>query len=86
MKKVLAVVLAIVITYLAVQVYFIFKERSQLREKVTNLSGRLDDLLKENERIQSEISYYSKWENLEKELRSRLNYKKIGEKMMIIVP
>lgn len=86
MKKVLAVFLLIVITYLAVQVYFIFKERSQLREKAANLSGRLDDLFKENERIQSEISYYSKWENLEKELRSRFNYKKIGEKMLIIMP
>jgi DUF1680 family protein len=76
----------VVIAYLAVQVYFIFKERSQLKEKLTNLSGRLDNLIKENEKIQSEIGYYSQWENLEKELRSRFNYKKIGEKMLIIVP
>jgi len=86
MKKVIAVILALVIIYLAVQIYFIFRERNQLKERLTNLNVRLDGLIKENEKIQSEISYFSKWENLEKELRSRFNYKKIGEKMMIIVP
>ncbi|NCO15467.1 hypothetical protein GW816_00990 [Candidatus Wolfebacteria bacterium] len=51
-----------------------------------NLNSRLQALLKENADLQSDIEYFSHPENLEKELKSRFNYKKPGEKMMIIVP
>ncbi len=86
MKKAIAVILAIVIVYLAVQIYLIAKERNQLRERLANMGGRLESLAKENNKIQSEIDYFSRWENLEKELRAQFNFKKPDERMMIITP
>ena len=86
MKKVIAVILAVVIIYLAVQIYLIVKERNQIKERLANMGGSLESLAKENNKIQSEIDYFSRWENLEKELRAQFNYKKPGEKMMIITP
>lgn len=86
MKKAIAVILAMVIIYLAVQIYLIVKERNQLKERLANMGGRLESLAKENNKIQSEIDYFSRWENLEKELRAQFNYKRPDEKMMIITP
>ena len=80
------IVLSIILIAVLIQAYFILKERDQLKIKMNDLNGRLSVLLKENSDIQSEIEYFSHSENLEKELRARFNYKKPGEKMMIIIP
>jgi cell division protein FtsB len=80
------IILAMILTAVLIQVFLIFKERNQLKNKIDDLSGRLGVLLKENDELRKEIDYLSWPENLEKELRARFNYKKPGEKMMIIVP
>ena len=43
-------------------------------------------LSKENEELQEQLDYFSREENLEKELRAKFNYKNPGEKVMIITP
>ncbi|MEK7062218.1 MAG: septum formation initiator family protein [Patescibacteria group bacterium] len=86
MKILIAVILIIILLFLLAQVYFIFKERNQLRREFRSLTEKSENLVVENEKIKSEIEYYSNPENLEKELRAKFNYKKIGEKMMIIAP
>lgn len=78
--------MSIILMAVFTQVYFILKERNQLKTELNGLSSRLDSLLKENNDLQSEIEYFSHPENLEKELRLRFNYRKPDEKMMIIVP
>ncbi len=85
-KLVSIIILAVILTAVLVQVFLILKERNQLKNKIDDLNGRLGVLLKENSELQKEIEYFSRPENLEKELRQRFNYKKPGEKMMIIVP
>ena len=79
---VLGAILLVVLT----QIYLILKERGELKAKLDGLSARLDELNKENGFLMSEINYFSNPENLEKELRSKFNYRDAGEKMMIIVP
>jgi cell division protein FtsB len=86
MKLGIVIVLSIILIAVFTQVYFILKERNQLKTELNGSSSRLENLLKENNDLQSEIEYFSHPENLEKELRLRFNYKKPGEKMMIIVP
>lgn len=86
MKHFIMIILSIILIALLVQAYFIFKERNQLRKEFRSLTEKSENLADENEKIKSEIEYYSNPENLEKELRARFNYKKIGEKMMIIAP
>ena len=86
MRFVIIIILIIILIAVLIQAYFILKERDQLKIKLDDLNGRLGVLLKENSDIQSEIEYFSHPENLEKELRARFNYKKPGEKMIIITP
>lgn len=69
-----------------IQIFLTLKERDQLKVKLNNLNSRLGVLLKENADLRLEIEYFSHPENLEKELRQKFNYKKPGEKMMIITP
>ncbi len=86
MKVLVIIILSIILIVVLIQVYFILKERNQLKTELNGLSARFDSLLKENNDLQSDIEYFSHPENLEKELRSRSNLRKPDEKMMIIVP
>ncbi|KKQ22373.1 MAG: hypothetical protein UT92_C0001G0058 [Candidatus Curtissbacteria bacterium GW2011_GWA1_40_24] len=86
MKTALAIILIIILLAVFIQFYFIFKERNQLKEKFRILVAKAQTLKEENEKIKSDIEYFSKPENLEKELRKNFNYKKPGEKMIIVVP
>jgi cell division protein FtsB len=79
---VLGAILLVVLT----QIYLILKEREELKAELSGLSNRLETLNEENGFLMSEINYFSNPENLEKELRSKLNYKSPGEEMMIIIP
>ncbi|MBI5079111.1 hypothetical protein HZB06_00320 [Candidatus Wolfebacteria bacterium] len=86
MKMALAIILIMVLAGLLAQVYFIFKEKSQLQAKILDLGKRFDFLKEENEAVKSEIEYFSHPANLEKELREKFNYRKPDEKMIIVVP
>ncbi len=86
MKILINVILIIVLLAAWTQIYFIFKELSPLKEKFGILKSRADNLIAENAKIKSEIEYFSRPENLEKELRAKFNYKKPEEKMIIVVP
>ncbi len=86
MKTVIFIILTIVLLATWTQIYFIFKELSQSKEKFGILKTKADNLIAENAKIKSEIEYFSLPENLEKELRSKFNYKKPEEKMIIVVP
>ena len=86
MKKLITIILIIILSALLVQIYFIFNERNKLRDKFESLSAKGDNLIEGNDKIKLDIEYFLNKDNLEKELRSKFNYKYIGEKMMIIIP
>jgi cell division protein FtsL len=86
MKVFIIIILCIALAGVLIQLYFILKERNQLKTNLDDLNSRLYALTEENANLQSEIEYFSYPENLEKELKSKFNYKKPGEEMMIIVP
>lgn len=86
MKIIISAISIIVLIALAAQIYFIYRERNQLRDKFQDLSAKLDNLANENEKIKSDIDYYSKSENLLKELRQKFNYKKTDEGLIIVTP
>lgn len=85
-KYFIIVILAVLIVVLGVQIFFIYKDGRNLKASLTEMSERVEALSKENDKLQAQIDYYSRPENLEKELRAQFNYKKPDEKMMIIVP
>lgn len=86
MRKAIISISAVLLLALLTQIYFTFKERNQLKSNLQALTAKAQTLNKENIEIKSEIEYFKRPENLEKELRSKLNYKKPGEKMIIITP
>lgn len=86
MRKAIISILMVLLLALLTQIYFIFKEKNQLKSNLQTLTAKAQMLNEENNEIKSEIEYFQRPENLEKELRSKLNYKKPGEKMFIITP
>jgi len=84
MRKVISVILIIVLIAVLWQVFVVTGENRKLRNEFDNLASQLEAIKKENEKLKSDLEYYSKPENLEKELRSRFNYKKPGEQTIII--
>ena len=84
MRKAIISILMVLLLALLTQIYFTFKERNQLKSKLQTLTAEAQILNKENSEIESEIEYFKQPENFEKELRSKLNYRKPGEKMFII--
>jgi len=86
MKVIASLFLIVILIVFSVEVYFLLKEKNQLQNKLNELNSRLDLLQAENNQLRSDLDYFSYPENLEKELRSRFNYKKPQEKMIIITP
>ena len=85
MKILIAVILIIILLFLLAQVYFYFKERNQLRREFRSLTEKSENLVVENEKIKSEIEYYSNPENLERNCAPNSIIKN-RRKMMIISP
>lgn len=82
----LFIFLVLVSVSVSYEFYSLLKERNQLKANIADLSNKIDFLNKDNSNLRSEIDYYSHPENLKKELLSKFNYKKPGEKMIIVVP
>ena len=85
-KPWLIIILSLVLIGVLAQVYLILKESNGLKKDLDDLNGRIGALVKENADLKLDIEYFSIPENLGKELKSRFNYKEVGEKMMIVVP
>jgi cell division protein FtsB len=60
--------------------------RVALQSEFQATETKLEAAKNENAELSQELEYYSRPENLEKELRARFNYKKPGESMIIVVP
>ncbi len=86
MKLIIAAILIIILTAALAQDYLMFREKNLLENKLRRLTAKAEALEKDRAEIQSGIEYFSRPENLEKELRAKFNYKKPGEKMIIVVP
>ena len=85
-KKILTIVLLVVLVALFWQLYQLYLQNKELRENFSALEDRVNGFNEENFRLQADLEYFSEPENLEKEIRSRFNYKKPGEKLIILVP
>ena len=85
-KPWLIAILSLVLIGVSAQVYLILKESNGLKKDLDDLNGQIRTLVKENTNLKSDIEYFSIPENLEKELKSKFNYKEAGEKMIIVVP
>lgn len=85
--KILKILLFVVILGILVWGFYRLKlEREVFTEEVQKLRETADSLKKENVSLVEKIEYFKNPENLVKELRAQLNYKKEGENMIIVIP
>lgn len=86
MRRLISIIVLIVTGTLILvggQLYF---SNRNLSAAASALQVRLAALKTDSENLKSDLDYLKIPENLEKELRSRFNYKNPGEKLIIIVP
>lgn len=87
MTKILFLILVLVtLAFVGFQVYKLYAERKTLIQEEAGVRSQLSTLEGEQANLNEEIVYFSDIRNLAKELKSLFNYKKPGEKMMIIIP
>ena len=86
MKRLIIIILFLALAALIFQFYQLYLYHSELKLTFTALKKKLISFKDENFRLQADLEYFQETENLEKELRSRFNYKKPGEKLIIVVP
>ena len=83
MKKLLfgiVIVVTLTLTYVSGQLFFSYRN---LSFKSGSLQSRLNLLIADSENLKADLEYFSDPANIEKELRSKFNYKNPGEKLII---
>ncbi|OGM92731.1 hypothetical protein A2333_01170 [Candidatus Wolfebacteria bacterium RIFOXYB2_FULL_49_7] len=85
-KYITIAILAIIIVVVSVQAFGLFGEGRDMGDQLQASKEKMEMLSRENEELQAQIEYFSHKENLEKELRSKFNYKRPEESIMIITP
>lgn len=86
MKKAVGAALILVLAVLIYQFYQLFTYHGALEAIFAKLNQKFNSFKEENLKLQADLEYFQEPENLAKELRSRFNYKKPGEKLIIVVP
>ena len=80
------VILLALLGVLGFQVYKVDVNRRTLTDQFNKAKTQADALASENNKLQQDIDYFSDPYNLEKELRSRFNFRLPGESLLIVVP
>ncbi len=70
----------------AFMTYSLFKEHRSFESSVEKLRASREELENENRALAQKIEYFKLPENLLKEARSRFNFTKQGEKLLIVIP
>ncbi|MDP1689109.1 MAG: septum formation initiator family protein [bacterium] len=86
MRLAIIIVLTLIIGLISYQHIRFFYEWRDVEAEHATLQNQLQTIKKENENIAEDLNYFQNPENLEKEVRAQLNYKKQGEKVIIVVP
>ena len=71
---------------LSYQLYKLIGEHRSVSGELKGTEGQLNAALKENTDLQADLEYFKNQENLAKELKSKADFKRSGEEMLIIVP
>lgn len=86
---VLAVVLVVVlgsVGFLVLSNWKMYKKRADLNQRVEDYKKQIADLQKENDKMQLDLSQEGNSEYAEREIRERLDMKKPGENVVVVVP
>lgn len=85
-SKIFFVFLIPIFLALLIGIFQQFYYRYQVKKSLDDLNGEIANLKKQKDDLDNLINYYKNESNLENEARVRLNLKKEGEKVVIILP
>ena len=86
MRIAIVIILSIFLIFLGVQVWLFSTRTKDAQSEYGTVATDLERAKADAAALQTDYLYYLNPLNLEKELRSRFNYKADGEHMLIIVP
>ncbi|MBU6141493.1 septum formation initiator family protein [Patescibacteria group bacterium] len=86
MKRLLFGLMLIVTGTLLYGTVKLYLEHESLAAEYSSVEAHLRSLQTDTANLSSDIQYYQDPANLEKELRSKFNYKAPGEHLVIVVP
>lgn len=86
LKSVIGVAILIIFLVIGFQLFDLLKQNFRLKSDLSDLNQQEDRFAKENETLKADLEYLANPANLIKELKSKLNFKAPGEKVIIIVP
>jgi len=86
MKNVISILLIAAIAFLGWQFFNLYIKNISLENSSDELNNEISSIKTENKDLASDINYFSNPENLEKELKSKTNYRKSDETMIIVIP
>lgn len=85
-KPLVAVFFLFILIVVGYQFYGTFKNYRDLSGQLAEVQTAAAVLEEEHQKMQREVRYFSRVENLIKELRSRFNYRFPGETLIIVAP
>lgn len=90
MQKVLVIIFVLalltLIVFLGIKIWELSRTEQVARTEAEELTRRVETAQLEVAQLKSNLDYFGRPENLEKEMRSRFNYRLPDEKLMILVP
>ena len=85
-RRLFSFMLLLILGLLLFQLYRFYGQRRQLSKNLNKTDEALSGLTEDNRKLQADLEYYLNQENLAKEAKSKFDYKRPGEKMMIVIP
>ena len=85
-RRLFSFILLLILGLLLFQLYRFYGQRRQLSKNLNKTDEALGCLTEDNRKLQADLEYYLDQENLAKEAKSKFDYKRPGEKMMIVIP
>ncbi|MFA6407329.1 MAG: septum formation initiator family protein [Candidatus Paceibacterota bacterium] len=86
MRFIKPIIILIIVIILGYGIYSLVRERNAIEKEMQQLADTAQKLNVENAEYQAKISQYKRPENLLKLSREQFNYRREGEKMIIVVP
>ena len=78
--------IAAVAIILSLGIYKLAADKNALARETENAKTELNELYEEKKFLEEEMDYLANPENILKQFKTRFNYRKPGENIMIIVP
>lgn len=86
MRLIVNVILLIFAIAVGTQLYRLHIQRNNLQARFSSVTEEIETLENENENLKNDIRYFDEPDNVAKELKAQFNYKKPGEKLLIVIP